>query len=238
MYNQYHDTLLTPNQFAHIDKKIAIIEMLRSENIDFLREMLPHMLNQDFSKMEPQQLKHHRDMNLKDYERVVGYQSSDEKRRINVQDNRNQCENILKNLRVSPTLNFDTTKAELAIDKMDFDSLYFAVYSMEQAFKKENAAHLYRHGNPLLSRLFIPGKHSRLIKEFVDKLNRIWLNAPHMELSAFKKEVNQVLSEFQKKLTDGNSIRTAAFLDHQMKEQFKPSFKHAIASRQSIHPVP
>lgn len=67
-YNHHQSTYFTTTDFAGLDKRIAVMEMLRVDNLGFLREILPRLLNKDFSKVVDDELLHTRDLYLHDYE--------------------------------------------------------------------------------------------------------------------------------------------------------------------------
>ena len=59
---------LTAEQFTGMDKRIVIMEMLRTNNVGFLREVLPQLLNKDFTGLSDDKILHIRDMHILDYE--------------------------------------------------------------------------------------------------------------------------------------------------------------------------
>ena len=68
MYNNYHHPKLNEQDFLNVDKRSAVINLLeKSDNISFLREIMPQLLNKDFSTVGDDELLKLRDMHLSDY---------------------------------------------------------------------------------------------------------------------------------------------------------------------------
>ncbi|WP_141650430.1 hypothetical protein [Legionella massiliensis] len=67
------------SDFKGPDYKLAVIRLLKANNIGFLREVLPTILNKDFSRVRNSDLLKIRDMHVLDYERniVVDSQETD-----------------------------------------------------------------------------------------------------------------------------------------------------------------
>ena len=68
-YNLHQGSNLTPIDFSGLDKRIAVMQMLRVDNIGFLHEIMPRLLNRDFSTVKDEKLLLIRDMHLLDYEK-------------------------------------------------------------------------------------------------------------------------------------------------------------------------
>ena len=68
LYNDHNNTHLIANDFAELDTAIVVMQMLKENNIGFLRAILPQLLNKDFSVVDDDKLLHVRDMHLLDYE--------------------------------------------------------------------------------------------------------------------------------------------------------------------------
>ncbi len=71
LYNRTHATQLETNDFVQLDKSVVVMQMLKENNINFLREMMPRLLNKDFSEAEVDDntLLHIRDIHLLDFKR-------------------------------------------------------------------------------------------------------------------------------------------------------------------------
>ena len=68
LYNKHHGIHLTISEFEGLDKSVVVIQMLKENNIGFLREFMPELINKDFSTIDNKQLLRIRDMCLLDYE--------------------------------------------------------------------------------------------------------------------------------------------------------------------------
>lgn len=67
-YNQCVGTHLSVEQFAKLDKRLAVLQMLKQDNIAFLYSVMPRLLNLDISSFDNDELLNMRDVYLLDYE--------------------------------------------------------------------------------------------------------------------------------------------------------------------------
>ncbi|KTC84859.1 hypothetical protein [Legionella brunensis] len=92
LYNKHVGLELTAKQFAEVDPRVAVIQLLKTNNVDFLHAILPQLLNKDFSKVTDEQLLHIRNMHVLDYENNLKMDSHE------VDFHASQVEEILKHL--------------------------------------------------------------------------------------------------------------------------------------------
>ena len=71
LYNHHHSTPLTAESFGKMSKRVAAVELLRYGNIEFLRALMPKLLNMDFSTIDNTQLLRARDMHVLDYDNIL-----------------------------------------------------------------------------------------------------------------------------------------------------------------------
>ena len=71
IYNKTHSTRLSANFLSSINTKVAIVDLLHSNNIDFLKQVLPWILNISLTDKNNLELLKLRDAHISDYERAL-----------------------------------------------------------------------------------------------------------------------------------------------------------------------
>ncbi|WP_133128557.1 hypothetical protein [Legionella nagasakiensis] len=209
-YNKHQKCHIKKEELAGLDQRVVILQMLKTNNADFLREVLPWLLNKDFSHVDDKKILHIRDMHLLDLERNLP-----EIERL--QEIRTECTERL----LSPLL--PQTKPIMA---MEHEPLRETIAKIAHHFATNKALH---HRANIFA-FFIKGVHSDTIHAFVKELramNESFVSSPEQ----LKYRFIEALQAFKTKLEAGHSRRTLAELDKVMKMEFplETSMQHAAS---------
>ncbi|KTD59908.1 hypothetical protein Lsha_1658 [Legionella shakespearei DSM 23087] len=155
-FNHYQWADLSVEQFDGLDSGAVVMELLKINNIGFLREVMPQLLNMDFSKVSDEELLHIRDMHFLDFKENVGLEpvvleSSEEIIREMIQDTSREVK-----LQIAATQHFETILADYnKVHHYDYKSDQFneaarAVVIMEMLNRKGKNIAFVRQTLPLL----------------------------------------------------------------------------------------
>jgi hypothetical protein len=75
-YNHYHGTELDRTQFPDMKPSLVAMVLLHTNNQGFLREILPQLLNKDFTSLKNKDIFHVRDMHLLDFDKNFGMEDA------------------------------------------------------------------------------------------------------------------------------------------------------------------
>lgn len=155
-FNHYQWTNLTAAQFEGIDRGAVVMELLNVNNIGFLREVMPQLLNVDFSKVSDEEVFHLRDMHFLDFEKNVGLEpvvleSSEEVVRDMIIETPKEMK-----LEIAASLHFEKILADYnKVHKMKYKVEQFnesarKIVIMEMLNRNGNNSAFLRHNLPLL----------------------------------------------------------------------------------------
>lgn len=155
-FNHYQWADLSVAQFDGLDSGAVVMELIKVNNIRFLREVMPLLLNMDFSKVSDEELLHIRDMHFLDFKENVGLEpvvleSSEEIIREMIQDSSREMK-----LDIAASYHFETILADYnKVHKQDYKSEQFNeaardVVIMEMLNRKGKNIAFLRQTLPLL----------------------------------------------------------------------------------------
>lgn len=90
-YNTYHQTSFEPTHFMGLDKAAVVMHMLKSNNPDFVREMMQQLVTIDVATVDSVGLNRLRDNELRQYERSLSQMDVNEQAKLWM-----KCEDRLK----------------------------------------------------------------------------------------------------------------------------------------------
>ncbi|WED43572.1 hypothetical protein [Legionella cardiaca] len=234
--NKHLNVNLDIKQFKGIDPRVVVIQILKMDNINFLRAVLPQILNADLTLLSDRQVKNMRDMHILDYENNLN---------LSGQKLQNQVNTVRQILRHSLTTAVADKLNNKTGENLEANSLQFlseildnfkgdiVIQNMQNMIelKPEDIQNSLRdivtsfelntrlHQRAAIS--FFEGKHSKTIHQFVKDLRAIMTthaqNPESMRLHALT-----TILEFNDTLQEGHSRRTLEALQNITKEVFPP----------------
>lgn len=198
IYNRHHHTQLSPQQLQNFNPSQVIIELLKTDNIGFLKEVMPQLLNTDFNGKNDHELLRLRDLHRQDFESNLHLSR---KERDKLTATQHGIHGIITN----------NVK-----EKIDY-------ITSEPAHLVANIKHIaesLRDNKTLHQRAFISlftGVHSATINNFAKKVGEL-IDKHQGNQEALQKEAHKALVELQSSLEKGNSRRTMAALQGLVQE--------------------
>ncbi|AHE65725.1 hypothetical protein [Legionella oakridgensis] len=222
-YNKHQKCHIKKEELAGLDQRVVILQMLKTNNTGFLHEVLPWLLNKDFSHVDDKKILHIRDMHLLDLERNLPEIEQLEEVR------KESTERLLtpRLVQTSPIL------------AMEHEQLQDVIAKIADDFATNKALH---HRANIFA-FFIKGVHSDTIHAFVKELRAIHASSmpspedspEHIRQHARQREEQlkyrfiEAVQKFQDKLEAGHSRRTLAELHKVMEAEFPtPSLRNIV----------
>ena len=206
-YTSHQWINLNTAQFEGLNPRLVTMELLKVDNIGFLREVLPQLLNKDFSNTSDQDIIHIRNMHLLDFEKnlkmnVAEKVTSEEivKAMIKVNAEANQKFNQYNDK--NPFHN----KLKSLLEEKETTTLITKLQQISQSLDNNPIL----HHRSLLS--IFTGKHSHTISQFakdIDKLTTKYADKPE----ELKSEALSTILKFHDTLEKGSSRRTIKELE-------------------------
>ncbi|WP_158617517.1 hypothetical protein [Legionella sp. km772] len=192
MYNNHHRTHLTEEQFHGFPPSQVILELLKTNNTGFLREIMPQLLNTDFDKVDDKQLLHLRNMHIQDFEHNLDLSKKEQARFTSTQHGIHGI--ITNNFREK--IDYITGNPEILVNNI------------------KNIADSLKNNKVLHQRAAISiftGAHSASINKFAQKIDEL-IKKHENDPEKLQKESHKALIEFHSTLEKGSSRRTMSAL--------------------------
>ncbi|PWY54946.1 hypothetical protein DGG96_14175 [Legionella qingyii] len=210
LYNKHVHLKLKAEQFKGIDQRVAVVQLLKTNNVGFLNAILPRLLNKDFSNIPEKQLLHIRNMHVLDYENNL-------KKEDDIAPHISRIDKILKGAALVNSVkqhNFKDIVLKNMKNLADEDS--GELKSKLTALIKSIESNKNLHCRAFFS--FFKGKHSDTINKFIEDMKLITKND---DLELMRVDALRTIMAFNNKLITGNSQRTLHALQQVTSDVFK-----------------
>ncbi|OCH98309.1 hypothetical protein A8135_12190 [Legionella jamestowniensis] len=197
-FNRHHGTRFTSEPpLSSEEKAVFVVALLSTHNAAFLREVLPQLLNKDFSQVNDQQLFRICNMHILDYLNTL---SEDQKKYLPTPAG------IVERVLFRTTDSQDPVIKNLKnITNLNPEELATAIKTIASEFATKEEL----HHRAAIS--WFKGKHSETIHQFVKELKQIANEIEQPDLMGL--QAIGVIMEFNKKLQAGHSRRTLQALE-------------------------
>lgn len=196
MYNKHQWTNLNIQQFVGIEPKMVVIQLLKENNIAFLREIMPQLLNKDFAQMSDTEVLHMRDTHILDYEHNLDAPEE------NIASKQEEIKAILKSTPKKEKIeiaarNFDTILAaynevhHTDYKKVNFNKAAYAIVVMEMLNRNNNNISFVRQVLPLITDRNITHCTDSEVFEIRDAFTRNYTNVININYSLLIGENNE-----------------------------------------------
>ncbi len=213
MYNRHHDTQLTEHMVHGFPKEQIILELLKSNSTNFLKEIMPQLLNADFRTVDDKKLLHLRDMHLQDFEHNHNVDASREEK-AQIKANQQAIHGIITN-------NFEE-KIDFIISKPE--KLVENITNIAERLKNNPVL----HQRAAIS--IFTGAHSAKINKFAQKIDELTKNYSDNP-EQLEQEAKKALIDFHTTLKKGSSRRTMSALQELVQEAVESTQELAGAAR-------
>jgi hypothetical protein len=196
-FNAYHQTHFEPTRFMGIDKAAVVMHMLKSNNLDFVREMMQQLVTIDVATVDNAGLNRLRDNELRQYERSLSQMDVHEQSKLWM-----TCE--------------DRLKIKMINHPMLKDSGSFSKIVGQLLQKMEDY--------PLRSTLLFPSKELGVVKSFIQDLRILTSElADGAPVQQQRQKFIEQVSSFQTSLEKSQANAGLHFVKTALQETFYTS---------------
>lgn len=216
IYNNHHGTHLTEKMFQSFSSSQIIIELLKTNNINFLKEIMPQLLNAEFNfdqllnKEETWRLLTMRDVHLQDFEHNLDLSKEEEQQRV---ANQHGIQGIITN-NFQEKVAYITSKPEFLVQN---------ITNIAESLKNNKILHQRRFIS------FFTGVHSARINKFAAQIHDLTEKYSHNP-NELQKMAQKALLDFHHDLEKGHSKRTIKALQDLVQQTMESTQIHTNVS--------
>lgn len=214
-YNRYHGTILDQIQFADINPIVVIMSMLRSDNIRFLKYLLPKMVNTDIVHLSDSEIFKLRDIELLNFENNMPEISPGKKKKLEKKWHDILYDDHIKQIEIKTLIE----QPEDAIKKL--------IGTMAKSFTDNKDIHKREYIS------IFAGKHNTRINRFISDLTALKTNRFEDKRELAEAFIHLV-DDFRADLIQGSSQRTLKYLNDYVTKAFDSLLR--IPGQNAPHP--